>query len=543
MKTFWMCTLILICTVSLALTVIAGPDTPNTSDAPDTPSDAAKTIRTDRIKGQMYFLSADALGGRDSGSPQGRIAANYIAADFMRLGLKPVGDNGTYFQNFDLVKGSLDTENTSLKSSIRGVQRTFQIDHDFFYFYTEGNRSMEASGPLEFLGYGVNAPEYGYNDFAGVDLHGKIAMTLDREPQANDPNSKFKGKWDTIHSYFWLKAEQARKAGATALLMVRGKAERRPTRIPSAPTDEEAGPWPHDALATDLWDLPVFEITPEVADELLAPSGKTVESLTESIDRTLQPQSFQVPDVTVSARKALKNNRVIHTRNVVGLLEGSDPNLKDEAAVVSAHYDHVGTQGGRIFHGADDNASGVIAVMDVAEAFVEGHVKPKRSVLFICYEAEERALLGSGYYIEHPIVPLEKTVANINMDMIGRDESSTTWNTTADQNRDSVNIVGSLYSPDLRKMIETQNQKIGLRLDYKTDKNDPEEWFARSDHFWFATKSVPMVLFNTGEHLDYHTENDTWDKIDYPKMEKIVRLIFLTTVDLTTSPQRPGFTP
>jgi hypothetical protein len=334
-----------------------------------------------------------------------------------------------------------------------------------------------------------------------------------------------------------------RKAGASALLIVKENTPRRPRRVASAPTDSEAGPWTQDALAGSLWDIPIFVITPEVANELLAASGKTIESLQASIDRTLQPQSFEVADVTVSARKALKDIRVIPTRNVVGLLEGSDPKLKDEAVVVSAHYDHVGTQGGRIYHGADDNASGVIAVMDVAEAFVEGNVRPKRSVLFIAYEAEERALLGSGYYIEHPIVPHQKTVANLNMDMIGRDETSATWNTTADQNGNSVNIVGSLYSPDLRRIIERSNQKIGLKLDFKTDGNDPENWFARSDHFWFATKSVPMVLFNTGEHPDYHTENDTWDRIDYPKMEKIVRLIFLTTEQLTDSGPRPAFTP
>jgi peptidase M28-like protein len=534
MKTFWAVTLLLISIAVLALRVIAGPDTRG---------EAVNTIRAEKIKAQMYFLSSDALGGRDSGSREGRIAANYIAADFMRLGLKPVGDNGTYFQNFDLVKARLDKENTSLKSTIHGVEKKYQIDHDFFYFYTEGNRSIDTSGPLEFLGYGIDAPEYGYNDFAGASVRGKIVMTLAREPQASDPESKFKGKWDTIHSYFWLKAEQVRKAGALALLIVEPKTPRRPPRVASAPTDVEAGPWPQDALAERLWDIPIFTITPEVANQLLAPSGKTIDSLQDAIDRSLKPKSFEIADVTVSVRKALKDNRIISTRNVVGLLEGSDPKLKDEAAVVSAHYDHVGTQGGRIFHGADDNASGVIAVMDVAEAFVEGNVRPKRSILFIAYEAEERALLGSAYYLQHPIIPLDKTVANLNMDMIGRDEDSATWNTTADQNRNSVNIVGSLYSPDLRRIIERSNAKIGLNLDFKTDGNDPESWFARSDHFWFATKSVPIVLFNTGEHPDYHTENDTWGRIDYPKMEKIVRLIFLTAEELTESAQRPRFTP
>lgn len=534
MKNFWILTLLTLCTAWPAFRMIVETDSQG---------EALNTIRAEKIKAQMYFLAADALGGRDSGSPEGRIVANYIAADFMRLGLKPAGDNGTYFQNFDLVKARLDKENTWLKSSINSVAKTYQIDHDFFYFYTEGDNSIETTGPLEFLGYGINAREYAYDDFAGVNLHGKIAMTLTREPQATDPNSKFKGKWDTIHSYFWLKAERVREAGAAALLIVNEKTPRRPRRVASAPTDSESGPWPQDALAGQLWDIPVFMITPEVANEFLAPSGKTVDSLQEAIDRSLKPQSFEVGGVTVSVRKTLKDNRIIPTRNVVGLLEGSDPQLKDEVVVISAHYDHVGTQGGRIFHGADDNASGVIAVLDVAEAFIQGNVRPKRSVLFIAYEAEERALLGSAYYIQHPIMPLQKTVANLNMDMIGRDEDSATWGTKADQNRNSVNIVGTLYSPDLRRVIEKSNEKIGLNLDFKTDGNDPESWFARSDHFWFATQSVPMVLFNTGEHPDYHTENDTWDRIDYPKMEKIVRLIFLSAAELTDAGPRPRFTP
>jgi len=510
---------------------------------PDSREEALNTIRAEEIKSKIYFLSSDAMGGRDSGSHEGRIAANYIAADFMRLGLKPVGDSGTYFQNFDLVKARLDKENTWLKSTIRGVGKTYQIDHDFFYYYTEGDNSIDASGPLEFLGYGVNAPEYDYSDFAGSNLRGKVVMTLAREPQAGYANSKFKGKWDTIHSYFWLKAEQVRNAGASALLIVREKTPRRPPRVASAPTDSEAGPWTQDALAGTLWDIPIFIITPEVANELLATSGKTVESLQETIDRSFKPQTFEVEDVTVSVRKTLKDHRVISTRNVVGLLEGTDPKLKDEAVIVSAHYDHVGIQGGRIFHGADDNASGVAAVLQTAEAFVEGQVKPKRSVLFIAYEAEERALLGSAYYIQHPIIPLQKTIANLNMDMIGRDEDSATWSTTADKNRNNVNIVGTLYSPDLRRTIEKSNEAIRLNLDFKTDENDPENWFARSDHFWFATKSIPMVLFNTGEHPDYHTENDTWDRIDYPKIEKIIRLIFLTTAELCDAGQRPHFTP
>jgi hypothetical protein len=142
-----------------------------------------------------------------------------------------------------------------------------------------------------------------------------------------------------------------------------------------------------------------------------------------------------------------------------------------------------------------------------------------------------------------PACPSPTPVANLNMDMIGRDEESLTWHNTADQNRNMVNIVGTLYDPDIRKVIEDENKQTGLKLDFKTDTRDPEQWFARSDHFWFATRSVPQVLFNTGEQPDYHTENDTWARINYPKMTKIVQLIFLSTAQIADAPQRPRFTP
>jgi Zn-dependent M28 family amino/carboxypeptidase len=198
---------------------------------------------------------------------------------------------------------------------------------------------------------------------------------------------------------------------------------------------------------------------------------------------------------------------------------------------MTGHYDHVGIVSGRIYRGADDNASGAIGVMEIAKALNAN--RPKRCVLFICFDAEERGLLGACYYVDHAIVPLDDTVANLNMDMIGRDEVSGNWPTPADGNGNMVNIVGTLYNPELRQVIESENRAVGMKLDYKTDSVDPESWFARSDHFCFAMHGVPMVLFNTGERADYHTENDSWDRINYPKMEKIVRLIYLTSL-------RPG---
>jgi Zn-dependent M28 family amino/carboxypeptidase len=277
-----------------------------------------------------------------------------------------------------------------------------------------------------------------------------------------------------------------------------------------------------------------------LANELLA--GKTVEALQQTIDRNLRPSSFEVPGVTIAMKKVLMNRSIVEARNVLGMLEGSDPVLKNEVVVISAHYEHLGRREGKIFRGADDNASGTVGLMELAEAYATGKVKPKRSLLFLAFDAEEWGLIGAFHYADHPVVPLERTVAVLNMDMIGRDEDTPAWNTTAEQNRNSVNIVGTRYNPELRLLIEKNNTTIGLKLDYKTDNEDRQGWLTRSDHFVFAIKSVPMVLFNTGEHPDYHTENDTWDRINYPKMEKIVRLVFLTSMELANSNLRLKFT-
>lgn len=507
--------------------------------------EAVDFIRADAMKAQMYFLASNEMQGRNAGSREGRIAADYIASEFMRLGLAPVGDDGTYFQNFETVRATVDPANTVLQIKRPGSEKTFMYGHDFnMQWMAETNNPEDITAPVVFAGYGVDAPEYGYSDLKNANLQGKIALVMAREPQASDPNSRFKGKWDTFHSYVWYKVEQLRKAGAAGILIVDMDKERRPERIPSAPADYmQPGPRYGQSLLTGLWDLPAFTVTPEVANQMLAGTGKKIEDLQKEIDRTFQPRSMPIPNLTVRMAKSFSNREIVHVKNVLGLLRGTDPKLKEEVVTITGHYDHGGMLGTRIYPGADDNASGTIGVLASAEAYVRGKVNPKRSILFIVFDAEERGLLGSFYYVDHPIVPLDKTVANLNMDMIGRDEESATWHTTANQNRNAVNIVGTLYNPDLRRMIEASNQQVGLKLDYKTDTDDPEAWFARSDHFGFAEKSIPMVLFNTGEHPDYHTENDTWERINYPKMEKIVRLLFLTSVQVANAGQRPKFTP
>jgi len=515
----------------------------NSSDTSPEVSSAVRSIQLEDIRAKMFFLSNDEMAGRLVGTLENHIAADYIASQFIAMGLKPLGDRGGYFQEFDIMSAWPEDPNGAiLQATIGNRTKTFQRGHDFESGWVQSVNSETVKGAIEFLGYGINAPEYGYNDFANVDLRGKIAMVLAREPQADDPNSKFRGAWDTYHSYDWFKIEQVRKAGAAGMLIVNPVFEFRESRVPSAPPNYTL-PEPKYGLGDHMWDLPVLMITPEVANELLSSSGKDIASLQQEIDSTLKPKSFELTAVTATLGKNFKSAKLLKGRNLIGLLEGSDPSLKNEYVVVSGHYDHVGTNSTRIYRGADDNASGTVGTLEIAQAFVHAGLKPKRSIIFVCFDAEEEGLYGSAYYIQHSPVPLSGTAANINMDMIGRDEESLTWHITPEQTHNAVNIAGTLYNPEIRQIIEQENQSIGLKLDFKTDTRDPDAWFSRSDHFWFATRSIPQVLFNTGEQNDYHTENDTWTRINYPKMTKIVQLIFLTTNRVANAPGRPKFTP
>jgi Zn-dependent M28 family amino/carboxypeptidase len=505
-----------------------------------TPNQAAGLIQPADLKAHLYFLASDDLAGRNITSNEDHIATDYIAAEFMRLGLKPVGDNGTYFQNMDIVSGDVDHQHTTLTAKIDGVDHTYAIDHDF-HWARQSLRPTSSCGSVVFAGYGINAPEFSYNDLAGIDLKGKVALIFTREPQADDPNSKFMGTLDTYHAFFWQKVEELRKQGVAGILIIQDRVPRPVKPIPAS--SERSAGGPSYALSGEMWDVPVFTIRREVADQLLGPSGKTADALQSEIDRTTHPNSFEVPTSSVCLTKAFTNLQTRKGRNVVGLLEGSDPKLKAETIIVTAHHDHMGTINGHIFHGADDNASGTVGVMEAARAFVKGNIHPRRSILFIVYDGEERIFLGSYFYVTHPIVPLNQTIANINLDMIGRDEDDPNWQLPADKNVNMVNVLGTRYNPALRSIIDQQNQHENLKLDYKMDTVDPDSLWSRSDHVWFAALHIPQVEFQTGLHHDYHTDNDTWDRINYPKLTKIIRLVFLTVADLANSPQKIAFTP
>lgn len=499
---------------------------------------AAALIDSIDLKADLAFLASDDLKGRNAGSAEDHIATDYIATQFMRFGLKPVGDNGTYFQNMEINTADVDREHTTFTAKIAGIEHTYSFNQDFHWF-RQSLHPASACGEIAFAGYGIDAPEYGYNDFSGLDVKGKVVLVLGREPQADNATSKFAGAWDTYHAFNWEKLEELRKRGAAGLLLVQDRVRRNVKQTPASSPRASGGP--SFALAGQMWDIPTFTISRKVADELLAPRGKTTDEMQADIDRTLQPASFEVPASSACLSKNFTDLQTHAGRNVVALIEGSDPNLKSQAIIVTAHHDHMGVANGHTYNGADDNASGVAGLLEIAKAFSKGGIHPKRSVLFIAYDGEERIFLGSYYYVTHPIIPLDQTVANINMDMIGRNENDANWPVPPDGNINMVNVLGTRYNPGLRKVIDHENDHVGLKLDYKMDGVDPDSLWSRSDHFWFATLHIPQVEFQTGLHPDYHTDHDTWDRINYPKLTKIVSLVFFSVDKIANSPAKLAF--
>jgi hypothetical protein len=498
----------------------------------------ADLIRTDDLKGDIYFLASKDMAGRDAGSLQDHIATDYIASEFLRLGLKPMGDDGTFFQKMEILTGRPEAQQTTLTTTVDGEKHRYTLGQEFT-LVRQSIHNTSACGEVVFAGYGISAPEFDYDDFSGIDVKGKVALVFLREPQANDTQSKFMGTWDSYHAFNWHKIEELRKRGAAAILIVQDGIPRDVKPIP--PTSPRPSGQPSYALAGQMWDIPVFLIKREVADQLLAPSGKNANELQASIDHSLHPQSFEIEQSSACLAKSYSDISSREGRNVVALLEGSDPKLKAQTILLTAHHDHMGEANGHIYYGADDNASGVAGLLSVARAMTQAKLHPKRSVLFLAYTAEERIFLGSYFYATHPVVPLNQTIATLNLDMIGRNEDDANWPTPADRNVNMVNVLGTRYNPALRRVIDQQNQREGLKLDYKMDKVDPDSLWSRSDHFWFATLHIPQVEFQTGLHPDYHTENDTWDRINYPKLTKIARLVYLSVAELADTSREIPF--
>lgn len=459
------------------------------------------------------FLASDSMKGRNTPSPELDQAAEYIAAEFSSLGIGPVG--GVRFQEVPLHTKSLDQQGCLFTMTRDGETRDFKLRTDYTPFDLTADTLVQA--PLVFAGYGITAPEYGYDDYRDLDVKGEIVLVMKHEPGEKDSLSRFDGVKETRHSLMATKMENARNHGAAGLLLVTDPLNHLLLTPQGYPWPGLSKFLPSDNIPVELnhgMDLIPFVQVGEPVLKALFGSVDSLRNLQRRIDATLTPASFTFPDTEVRLRTALTFNPLT-ARNVVGLIEGRHPRLKQEVVVVGAHYDHVGflkkPKAGEdpIFNGADDNASGTAGVLAIARAFAAAKKKPARSILFILFAGEELGLYGSKHYCDHPLIPLDKSVVMLNLDMISRNGS------------DTLQISGLRFNPDLAQILLEETENSGLQ-------NFPEgeDLFSRSDHYNFFRKGVSGVNITTGLHGDYHKVSDDPASVDSGKAARVAALVY-----------------
>jgi Zn-dependent M28 family amino/carboxypeptidase len=507
-------------------------------------------IREADLRADIGFLASDALQGRLSLQPGDDAAVQWIASEFAKAGLKPVATDAdgkpSYLQAVPLIEYRPDTKATRLTLTRQGKSIEWKDPEVGGSFPTD----QDISGQVVFAGYGITAPELGYDDYAGLDVKGKVVVVFDHEPQEKKADSIFNGTGNTRYATGYVKVLNAQEHGAVAVLIAPEPSHNHPSaqevraRI-GHHVEHAANPIPAQALADSAVHIPSMIISAEVSALLLATSGSTPAALQSGIDADLKPRSIPLPDTAINLHLHNSSRREATTWNVVGLVEGSDPKLAPETILISGHHDHDGMSDGKIWHGADDNASGTVGVVTLARAFAANPAKPKRSILFAVFAAEERGLLGAYYMAAHPLRPLDTTRAMINFDMIGRDEKPSPQTEGLIQipadTSNRLNLIGAAYSPDYQHTVAKANEQVGLTLDDRFDHEYALNVFFRSDQFPFVLHNVPAFWWFTGFHPDYHHPSDTAEKIDYPKMAKILKLAYLSAWQFANEAKTPRF--
>jgi len=487
----------------------------------------APDIEPDRLLAHIRFLSSDEMKGRDNGSPELERAADYIAAQFKEAGLQPGGDNGSWFQSFQLQAGLVVGKDNRLTIEQEGRRVSLTLGTSYYPLAAPINDTPEKPSttldnvPLVFAGYGLAVPSLGYDDYAKVDVSNKAVLIFSHEPQERDPNSRFNGTRAMPQTTLQAKASLARSHGARALLVVSDpthQVDEAPYSLFRNDPDAESQP------------IPVLRIRRDEMKPLIDAWG--LDALAAQIDRDLQPRSRALTGGTVTYVEHLARNRRI-VRNVVGVLTGSDAQKSKEAVVIGAHYDHVGLGGrlsvtpdvaGQIHNGADDNASGTSAVMEMAKAAVTQRARFSRTLVFATFAGEERGLLGSAHYTTTPPIPMANTIGMLNLDMVGRANGS-------------VDVSGLELSPSMDADLKTASQATGNQL--KVRREGPGA--GRSDDSSFIARRVPAINFFTGFHTDYHRPGDDWEKIDARGVSSVAALALELAARLAARPERPEF--
>jgi hypothetical protein len=451
--------------------------------------------------------------GREVSFPGQKKAARYIAGIFEKLNLQPIGDDGMYFQHFNVDVRRPDP-NSKIFLTSNGSTTIFSWEKDFI---AESVCDTLVSGPAAFLGF----PDNDIDDSIKIKLSGHIAFVFAGKREfANDTSRA--AMLRRLYAF-------RRETGITALFIITDK--------------DGASAFP--SVLTYLRGLNVskgkmrmtggkpFELPHNIryfascnmAEEVLKSSGLSLEDIRNRAQQSTAFTPVILPDVKITIQsRVLYETR--QTENVVALLPGSDPQLKHQAVVFSGHFDHLGKdENGAIYYGADDDGTGTTTVLELAQAFSQNPIKPKRSLIFITFTGEEKGLFGSTYYTDHPFLPYDSTIADLNVDMIGRIDPK-----HEQQNQSNYTyVIGSdKISLELDSLLKAANKETdSMAFDYQyNDENDPEQFYRRSDHYNFAKHNIPVVFFFTGTHADYHKPTDTVDKILFDRMANIVRLIY-----------------
>ena len=504
------------------------------------------------MRADLMFLASDGFRGRLTNTPENALAVDWVKSRFEWLGLKPMGQSGSYLQTYNLSMGSLADGNQLEVARDGGVAR-YTITTGFYpHRYSASSR---VSGPLVFAGFGISAPVLGHDDLAG-DLKGKILLVLDHEPGETDAASPFDGVVTSEYASSIRKTLAAQARGAAAVLFVRdvqnhGAQENFEATARNYWPAQPARLVPYTLAAwAEQVAIPAGQISVALAENLIRGTGKSLTELARSAEskRGTTPVPLGGAQVTITSAVV---RHVIPDQNILAAIEGSDPQLKDEWVIINGHVDHNGADGDQIFNGADDNGSGTVAVLAIAEAYARAAAagqRPKRSVMFAVFNSEERGpLMGAWGYLEAPAVPLQKTVAMINMDMIGRNEEVPEGGggrfrglpvQTAEANRNTVTLLGWSRSATLTAAVERANTGYGLTFKKEYD-NNVSQLVRRSDSWPFIQNGVPAIWFHTGLHPDYHTVYDRPEKINYAKMEKIARVVHQASWDLAQASGRP----
>jgi hypothetical protein len=531
----------------------ASQSQPSKTEAPNTDTDSLLTyqhyIEPDYLRQHLTIFAHDSMQGRETGTEGLEKAADYLAEQYRKMGLQPAGDDNSYFQKFKL--NATKSDSVIFETISHHQDKPKRIDKSVASKTTGGNYirafggTDTLSGKIVYAGFGINDAAHDVSHLGGQDLKGKWVMVFQDIPHIVDgdtlvsPSVNSRTRFRTIFS-----------RGAEGILLIPDmtpdefKASAKEARYGFGEPGNMRLAYLDDGTDTSRGFSRGYNlINPQFAATLLG-----MDSI-ESVQKQLLDdiKNFESRELYYSLKQTPYATDIsFDTKNVAAFYEGADPLLRDEVIVMTSHYDHLGigepdSTGDRIYNGADDDGSGTIGLLNVAKAFVEAGkygLKPKRSILFLHVSGEEKGLLGSHYYSDHPLFAMDKTVANLNTDMIGRvDEKH--------QNEgveDYSYIIGSeLISSDLDSLIKVANNRSGkLQLDKRyNDLKDPNRFYRRSDHWHFGRKKVPFAFFFSGVHEDYHKPSDEVHKIRFEKMARIVRTMYSSAVIIANTDTPP----